>query len=156
MLRERLGKKRILLNDDQRRRLAVKGKILGRKRLREIGSLFTPDTILGWHRKLIAEQDKGDRSNIVRHSDCSDLILWRQRRLGSVWGWRDGCQDIACLSAVCDRRSVERLGSRRLQSSFGVYQRFFAASSSASFSFARCASTSSVVAQPIMWKQIIS
>ena len=31
VLKEKLGKKRILLNDDQRRRLAVKGKILGRK-----------------------------------------------------------------------------------------------------------------------------
>ena len=48
MLREKLGKKRILLNDDQRRRLAVKGKILGRKRLEEVGTLFTPDTILRW------------------------------------------------------------------------------------------------------------
>jgi len=34
VLREKLGKKRILLNDDQRRRLAVKGKVLGRKVLR--------------------------------------------------------------------------------------------------------------------------
>jgi peptidase E len=33
VLREKLGKKRILLNDDQRRRLAVKGKLLGRKML---------------------------------------------------------------------------------------------------------------------------
>jgi hypothetical protein len=31
VLKEKLGKKRILLTDDQRRRLAVKGKILGRK-----------------------------------------------------------------------------------------------------------------------------
>jgi hypothetical protein len=31
VLKEKLGKKRILLNDDQRRRLAVKGKILGAK-----------------------------------------------------------------------------------------------------------------------------
>ena len=31
VLKEKLGKKRILLNDDQRRRSAVKGKILGRK-----------------------------------------------------------------------------------------------------------------------------
>ena len=119
----------------------------------DVRRLEGPDTlILGF----VMAGRKGMIANIVRHSDCSDLILWRQRRLGSVWGWRDGCQDIACLSAVCDRRSVERLGSRRLQSSFGVYQRFFAASSSAFFSFARCASTSSVVAQPIMWKQIIS
>ena len=33
ILKEKLGKKRILFNDDQRRRLAVKGKVLGRKQL---------------------------------------------------------------------------------------------------------------------------
>ncbi len=62
VLREKLGKKRILLDDNQRRRLALKGKILGRKRLKEIGSLFSPDTILRWHRKLIAQKwDYSDR-----------------------------------------------------------------------------------------------
>ena len=48
VLREKLGKKRILLRDDQRRRLAAKGKFLGRKMLEEVGTLFTPDTILRW------------------------------------------------------------------------------------------------------------
>ena len=43
VLREKLGKKRILLSDDQRRRLAVKGAILGRMRWEQIGTLFTPD-----------------------------------------------------------------------------------------------------------------
>ena len=56
VLKEKLSKNRILLNDDQRRRLAVKGKILGRKRLYEVGTLFTPDTILRWHRLLIARK----------------------------------------------------------------------------------------------------
>jgi hypothetical protein len=56
VLREKFGKKRILLNDEQRRRLAVKGKILGRKVLEEIGTLFTPDTILRWHRQLVAQK----------------------------------------------------------------------------------------------------
>src|SRR4051794_6416768 len=53
VLQEKNGKKRILLNDDQRRRLAVKGKLLGRKLLSEIGTFFTPDTILRWHRQLV-------------------------------------------------------------------------------------------------------
>ena len=53
ILRKKLGKKRILLNDDQRRRLAVKGKILGWKTLKQLGSGFTPDTILRWHRELV-------------------------------------------------------------------------------------------------------
>ena len=62
VLKEKLGKNRILLNDDQRRRLAVKGKILGRKQLEQFGTLFTPDTILRWHRQLIARKwDYSDR-----------------------------------------------------------------------------------------------
>jgi putative transposase len=56
VLKEKLGKKRILLSDDQRRRLAVKGKVLGRKLLGEIGTLFTPDTILRCHRMLVARK----------------------------------------------------------------------------------------------------
>ena len=61
VLRETHGKKRILLADDQRRRLAVKGKGLGRKLLSEIETLFTLDTILRWHRQLVAK--KWDYSN---------------------------------------------------------------------------------------------
>ena len=53
VLKEKHGGKRLLLNDDQRRRLAVKGQLLGRKRLEEIGTLFTPDTILRWHRMSV-------------------------------------------------------------------------------------------------------
>ncbi|MDB4445918.1 hypothetical protein N9181_01415 [bacterium] len=62
VLKEKLGKKRILLTDDQRRRLAVKDAILGRKQLSEIGILFTPDTILRWHSQLVANKwDYSDR-----------------------------------------------------------------------------------------------
>ena len=63
VLREKLGKKkRILLDDDQRKRLAVKGKVLGRRRLKELGSIFSPDTILRWHRQLVAAKwDYSDR-----------------------------------------------------------------------------------------------
>ena len=61
LLKRRLGKRRIVLTDEERRRLAAKGKVLGRKVLQEIGCLFTPDTILRWHRELIAQ--KGDYSD---------------------------------------------------------------------------------------------
>jgi putative transposase len=56
VLKEYIGKNRILLTDDQRRRLAVKGKTLGRKALDEIGSLLSPDTILRWDRQLVAQK----------------------------------------------------------------------------------------------------
>jgi transposase InsO family protein len=55
------GKKRLLLTDDQRQLLAVKGKSLGRKALMELTTIVTPDTILRWHRMLVAE--KWDYSN---------------------------------------------------------------------------------------------
>ncbi len=50
------GKKRIRLTDDQRRVLAVKAKALGRKALREITTMVTPDTLLRWHRTLVAQK----------------------------------------------------------------------------------------------------
>ena len=91
VLKEKLGKKRILLNDDQRRRLAVKGKILGRKTLEEVGTLFTPDTILRWHRRLVAQKwDYTDRRTKkpgrprVRQI-IVDLVL-RFARENPTWG----------------------------------------------------------------------
>ena len=45
-----------MLSKDQRRRLAVKGQILGRKILKEVDTIFTPDTILRWHRTLVAKK----------------------------------------------------------------------------------------------------
>ena len=45
-LLESHGKKRILLNDKQRRLLAVKGKALVQKSLTGLTTIVTPDTIL--------------------------------------------------------------------------------------------------------------
>ena len=45
-----------MLTDDQRRLLAVKGKVLGRKALSELTTIVTPDTILRWHRQLVARK----------------------------------------------------------------------------------------------------
>ena len=36
--------------------MAVKGKALGRKTMMELTTIVTPDTILHWHRRLIAEK----------------------------------------------------------------------------------------------------
>ena len=41
------------MNDNLRRRLAAKGKSLGRKLLGQLAAIVTPDTILRWHRKGI-------------------------------------------------------------------------------------------------------
>ncbi len=92
ILKEKLGKKRSLLNDDQRRRLAVKGKILGRKLLLEISTIVTPDTILRWHRQLVAQKwDYSDR-RIGRpgrppvSEEMTQLVL-RMARENPMWGY---------------------------------------------------------------------
>ena len=59
ILREKLGKKRLLLNVSQKRRLATATVRLPRQMLKEAGTLFSPDTILKWHRWLIARKYDG-------------------------------------------------------------------------------------------------
>ena len=91
VLREKLGKKRILLNDDQRRRLAVKGKVLGRKLLRGLTTIVTPDTILRWHRELVAKKwDYSHRRKAVGRprtkQEVADLIV-RMAQENPTWGY---------------------------------------------------------------------
>src|SRR5437870_2859011 len=56
LLRRQLGTTRLRLTDDDRRRLAARAHRLGRAALREIATIATPDTLLRWHRQLIARK----------------------------------------------------------------------------------------------------
>jgi hypothetical protein len=62
VLREQLRRRRLHSTDDQRRRPAERGKALGRKTLRDLSTLVTPDTILRWYRKLVAAKYDGSAS----------------------------------------------------------------------------------------------
>ena len=59
ILKEHLKGQRVRYTDKQRRRLAVKAKALGRWLLIQLDTIVTPDTLLGWHRKLIAKKYDG-------------------------------------------------------------------------------------------------
>ncbi len=91
VLREKLGKRRILLNDDQRRRLAVKGKVLSRESLDKLARIVRPDTLLRWHRELIARKwDRSDQRQSVGRprirQQIVDLTL-RLARENPTWGY---------------------------------------------------------------------
>ena len=53
---------RLRLTDGERRTLAEIGKQLGKRALEEVASIVRPDTILGWHRKLIARKFDGSKN----------------------------------------------------------------------------------------------
>src|SRR4051812_38647063 len=82
VLREQVGDKRLRFTDDQRRRLAAKAKGLGQKALAELGTIVTPETLLAWHRHLIAQTYDGSKN---RAPDD----LGRLKRFKSWWcAWR--------------------------------------------------------------------
>jgi len=56
VLRAQLGGRRLRLTDDDRRRLAVRAFRLGRRALRHVATIVTPDTRLRWHRQLVARK----------------------------------------------------------------------------------------------------
>jgi len=82
VLKKRLGKKRIILNDDERRVLAVKAKVLGRKVLQEIGCLFTPDIPLRWHRERGAPQVERSGWRHKSHQQRLDQFQGVPKRFG--------------------------------------------------------------------------
>jgi len=89
VLKEQPEGQRLQFTDDQRIRLAVKAKVLGRRLLDELETLVTPDTLLAWHRKLIAKKWtyawKGrGRPRIAQ--EITDLVLCMARENVS-WGY---------------------------------------------------------------------
>jgi len=59
ILREQIGDRKLRFTDNQRRRLAVRAKELSRSALNRIATIVTPETLLAWHRKLIANEYDG-------------------------------------------------------------------------------------------------
>jgi putative transposase len=91
VLREQLGGRRLRLNDDQRRRLAAKGKGLGRKLLAEVATIVTPETLLAWHRKLIAQKYDGSGKRgpgRPRIADEIEALVIRMAEENRDWGYR--------------------------------------------------------------------
>jgi transposase InsO family protein len=77
ILREQLGPHRRLFTNDQRIRLAAKAKHLRRRVLHEIGTIVSPDTLLKWHRQLIARKYDGHR----RRGPGRPLVMAEIRQL---------------------------------------------------------------------------
>ena len=90
ILRDQI-KSRVQLSDTERQTLAEIGKKLSKQALEEVASIVKPDTILAWHRKLVAQKFDGStqRQSPGRPRvdfEIEQLVL-RMARENRSWGY---------------------------------------------------------------------
>ena len=91
VLGEQIGNRRMRFSDDQRRRLAAKAKKIGRKLLSEVATIVTPETLLAWHRKLIAKKYDGSANRgpgRPRTAGEIAALVTRMAKENQQWGYR--------------------------------------------------------------------
>ncbi|SRR6266446_216518 len=90
MLRHQI-KGRIRLSDGERQALAVISQKLSKQALQEVAQIVKPDTILGWHRKLVAQKFDGStqRQSPGRPKIAPDLeaLIVRMAQENRSWGY---------------------------------------------------------------------
>ena len=112
VLREQIGTRRMRFSDDQRRRLAVKAKQLGRKLLSQVATIVTPETLLAWHRKLIAKRYDGSlfRTPGRPHTatEITTLVI-RMAEENRAWGYRRIQGALANLGHVLAHKTIANI-----------------------------------------------
>ena len=88
-LRRQLGSRRVRLTDDDRRRLAARAYRVGRRALRDIATIATPDTLLRWHRQLIARKWTYGRTSVHRRQVLAEIrrLVVRMAEENQTWGY---------------------------------------------------------------------
>jgi putative transposase len=89
ILRGQLRGRRLRLTDDERRRLAVHGHRLGRRGLGQVATIVTPDTILRWHRQLIARKWTYAKGQCRRQGILAEIrrLVVRMAEENQTWGY---------------------------------------------------------------------
>jgi hypothetical protein len=112
VLRQQLGGRRLRLNDDQRRRLAVRAKKLGWRVLHELTTIVTPQTLLAWHRKFIARKYDGCRQRGPGRPRVEDEIQQLVARMATEnrdWGYRRTQGALANLGHQVARSTIANI-----------------------------------------------
>ena len=88
-MKVQLGRRRLRPDDRQRRRLAVLGHRLRRRALHEFATIVTPDTILRWHRELVARKWTYARQRPGRHGVRREIrrLVIRMATDNPSWGY---------------------------------------------------------------------
>ena len=108
---EQLGDRPLRLSDAQRRRLAVRGQKLGRRVLTQVAGIVTPDTILRWYRRLIAQKYDGSarrrRGRPLTPQVIAELVV-RMAVENPRWGYTRIRGALANLGHDIVRNTVKR------------------------------------------------
>jgi hypothetical protein len=72
-LRRQVGRRRLRFTDDDRRRLSERAHRLGRQALRNVATIVTPDTLLRWHRQLVARKWTYPRKRTTRGGVLAEI-----------------------------------------------------------------------------------
>src|SRR6266852_7398922 len=90
MLRNQI-KGRVRLSDGERKTLAEIGQKLGKQALAEVAKIVKPDTILGWHRKFVAQKFDGSqqRKSPGRPTIAKEVeaLVVRMAQENRSWGY---------------------------------------------------------------------
>jgi putative transposase len=82
---------RVRLTDSERKTLAEIGQKLGKQALGEVASLVKPETILAWHRKLVAQKCDGSTQRKALGRPMIDpeveALMVRMARENCSWGY---------------------------------------------------------------------
>jgi putative transposase len=89
VLKAQLRHRRLRLTNNDRRRLAVFGQRLGRRVLAQVATIVTPDTILRWHRHLIARKWTFSQRRPGRPSVLPEIrrLVLRMATENPQWGY---------------------------------------------------------------------
>ena len=89
ILRAQLHGRRLRLTDEDRRRLAVLGERIGRRILMQVATIVTPETILRWHRQLIARKWTCPRRRLGRPGVLQEIrrLVVRMATENPSWGY---------------------------------------------------------------------
>jgi hypothetical protein len=114
ILRAAHAPRRLRLTDDQRRRLAVKGQVLGRRRLADVAGIVTPDTILRWYRTLVATKyDGSNRRRPGRPCTKPDIaaLVVRMADENPTWGYTRISGGLRSLGHEVARNTIKAIWS---------------------------------------------
>jgi transposase InsO family protein len=113
VLKAQLGDRRLRLTDTERRQLAALAYPLGRKRLKGIATLVTPDTLLRWYKHLIAQKFDGSkrRPQLGRPPVVEEIeqLVVRMAEENPTWGYRRIQGALANLGHQIDKITVRNI-----------------------------------------------